>query len=69
MQELGELFSTSHDKVSHLMKQLMEFKSKALVIPELEAEVSSLKDSLDRAQNRLAESEAQQSEVWTHQMA
>lgn len=51
------------------MNQLMALKRKVAVIPSLEAEVGSLKDSLTRAEKRLAESEAQNSEVGTHLLA
>lgn len=66
MQELGDLFNISHEKVSHLMNQLMVLKRKSTVVPSLEAEIVSLKESLSRAEKRLAESEAHSSEVGIH---
>lgn len=63
VQELGKLFQVSHEKVSQLMKQLAELKGRASTIPKLQAEVSSLQDSLNRAEQRLADAQAQQSDV------
>eukprot|EP00892_Ulva_mutabilis_P010113 jgi/Ulvmu1/7474/UM037_0017.1 len=63
--ELGDLFHVSHEKVSQLMKQLTDLKGKAATVPKLQAEFTSLQESLRRAEQRLSEAQAQNTEART----